>query len=186
LVLENSQMPNRAVFLDRDGTLIVEKNYLSDPNDVELITGAVEALKLLEAAGFTLILVTNQSAIGRGMFDEARLGEIHQRLEQILAADNLKLDGIYYCPHHPDDGCKCRKPATRMVSRAERELGVVSGKSFMIGDNLSDIALARNIGATSLLVRTGYGTILEQERVADADYVVDDILAAAQQICALS
>jgi D-glycero-D-manno-heptose 1,7-bisphosphate phosphatase len=179
-------MPDRAVFLDRDGTLIVEKNYLSDPDDIELIPGAVEALKLLEAAGFKLILVTNQSAIGRGMFDEARLAEIHQRLENILAADNLKLDGIYYCPHHPDDGCECRKPATGMPTRAERDLSVVPGMSFMIGDNLADIKLAQNIGATSLLVRTGYGKILEQERVADADYVVDDILAAAQQICALS
>jgi len=178
-------MPDRAIFLDRDGTLIVEKNYLSDPDDVELLPSAVEALKLLEAAGFKLILVTNQSAIGRGMFDEARLGEIHLRLEQILAAENLKLDGIYYCPHHPDDACECRKPAIGMVSRAERELDVVSSKSFMIGDNLADIELARNMGATSILVRTGYGTLLEQERVADSDYVVDDILAAAQQICAL-
>jgi D-glycero-D-manno-heptose 1,7-bisphosphate phosphatase len=178
-------MPDRAVFLDRDGTLIVEKHYLSDPEDVELIPGAVEALKLLEAAGFKLILVTNQSAIGRGMFDETRLGEIHSRLGQILAADDLVLDGMYYCPHHPDDGCDCRKPATGMPRRAEQELSVASTDSFMIGDNLADIGLARNIGATSLLVRTGYGTILEQQRVAHADYVVDDILAAAQQICAL-
>lgn len=186
MVLKSSKMLDRAVFLDRDGTLIVEKNYLSDPDDVELIPGAIEALKLLEASGFKLVLVTNQSAIGRGMFDEVRLAEIHRRLEQILADDNLKLDGIYYCPHHPDDTCPCRKPATGMVKMAERDLSVVPGKSFMIGDNFADIELARNIGATSLLVRTGYGMKLGQKRVEDADYVVDDILAAAQQICVLS
>ena len=178
-------MPDRAVFLDRDGTLIVEKNYLSDPDDIELIPDAIEALNMLADSGFKLILVTNQSAIGRGMFDLARLDEIHARFEHLLAQGGARLDGIYFCPHHPDDDCECRKPKTGMVRQAAREFDVDADRSFMIGDNLADIELGRNMNGQSLLVRTGYGTVLERERVAEPDYVVDDVLSAAQLICGL-
>ncbi len=177
-------MRNRAVFLDRDGTLIVEKHYLSEPADVELLPGAVEALKLMKSAGFKLILVTNQSAIGRGIFDESRLGEIHAKFEMLLAEQDIMLDSIHYCPHLPTDNCDCRKPSSGMADKAQILHSIDFEKSFVVGDNLGDVGLGKNIGAKSILVRTGYGAKIESQAVADAHLVVDDVLTAAQNICA--
>ena len=118
-----SMSQRRFVLLDRDGTLIVERNYLSDPDQVELIPGAAAGLRRLAARGLGLVLVTNQSGIGRGFFDAARLAEIHERLTALLRAERVELDGIYVCPHHPDQACDCRKPRPALVLRAAAELG---------------------------------------------------------------
>lgn len=178
-------MHDRAVFIDRDGTLIVEKHYLSDPNDVELLPGTIEALKMLRSADFKLIVVTNQSAIARGIINEQRLEEIHIRFRELLAEHDVIVDDIYHCPHGPDDHCECRKPKTGMGETARQEHSIDLSKSFVIGDNLGDIGMGRNLGAQSILVRTGYGAKIEADGVAGAHHIVDDVLAAARQICTM-
>jgi len=172
--------PQRYTVLDRDGTIIVERNYLSDPDEVELLPGAAEGLRQLRALGLGLVVVTNQSAIGRGYFDEARLERIHQRLRERLAAEGVQLDGIYFCPHLPDDECGCRKPRTGLMERAARELGFDPAAAFVIGDKPCDVEMGRRVGATTFLVRTGYGA--QHEGATPADYVVDGVAEAAQVI----
>jgi len=170
------------VFLDRDGTLIVEKNYLHDPGGVEVIEGAAEAIRRLHDGGFGVALITNQSAIGRGYFGLERLQMIHQRLEDLLAADGATLDAIYVCPHTPDDGCACRKPGIDMITTAAGDHEVDLKRSFIIGDKECDIDCGINAGLTTILVRTGYGSRLETEIGERADYVADNLLEAADWI----
>lgn len=170
----------RFVALDRDGTLITERHYLSDPDQVELLPGAAEGLRQLRTIGLGLVVITNQSAIGRGLFDEARLEQIHQRLRELLAAEGVQLDGIYFCPHRPDEDCACRKPRTGLMELAARELGFDPAAAFVIGDKPCDIELGRNVGATTFLVRTGYGA--QHEGATPADYVVDGLEEAARVI----
>lgn len=168
------------VVLDRDGTVIVERNYLSDPDQVELIPGAGPSLLALSRLGLGLLIATNQSGIGRGYFDQARLEQVHQRLNTLLAAEGVQLDAIYFCPHLPEDSCSCRKPETGMMERAAGQIGLDPSVSFVVGDNQTDIDLGRRMGATTLLVRTGYGARVEA--TAQSDYVVDDITDAASVI----
>jgi D-glycero-D-manno-heptose 1,7-bisphosphate phosphatase len=177
--------PRRFVLLDRDGTLIVEKHYLSDPDQVELIEGAAEGLRRLAARGLGLIVVTNQSGIGRGLFDAARLAQIHERLRGQLRAERVELDGIFVCPHHPDEACACRKPRTGLVERAASELGFEPSRAFVVGDMASDVALGRALGAITLLVRTGHGAATLARREASPDHVVADLREAAERIEAL-
>jgi histidinol-phosphate phosphatase family protein len=172
----------RYVALDRDGTIIVERHYLSDPNLVELLPGAAAGLRELRALGFGLVVVTNQSAIGRGFFDQAQLGRIHARLEELLEAEGVRLDGIYACPHLPDDACACRKPNVGLLEAASQDLGFDAAETFVIGDNVSDIQLGRRAGATTILVRTGYGAAVADAGAAHADHVVDDLVSAAKVV----
>ena len=175
-------MNKRFVLLDRDGTIVVERNYLSHPDQIKLIPGAAEGLKLLAQLGLGLLVVTNQSGIARGYFDEVRLAQIHERMCDLLAEQGVRLDGIYVCPHMPKDHCGCRKPQAGLVATAAAELGFDPTDSFMVGDKPCDVELGRRIGACTFLVRTGYGTQHEREKTAQADYVVDDLLAAARII----
>ncbi len=154
--------PRRYVLLDRDGTVIVERNYLSDPSQVELIPGAAEGLRSLSRMGLGLLIVTNQSGIGRGYFDDARLAEIHGRMCGMLADEGVVLDGIYVCPHTPEEGCDCRKPRTGLISQAAARHGFEPAEAFVIGDKACDIELGQRIGACTLLVRTGYGAQYEK------------------------
>lgn len=172
----------RFVLLDRDGTLIRERHYLTDPDEVELITGASEALKRMRALGLGIIVVTNQSAMGRGMLDGVRLEQIHDRLRALLAAQGVALDAIYVCPHTPDDRCECRKPRPGLVERARRELELDPRRSFVVGDQASDIALGAGVGATTLLVCTGYGAETALARRVLPDHTVRDVAAAAEMI----
>jgi D-glycero-D-manno-heptose 1,7-bisphosphate phosphatase len=174
--------PRRFVLLDRDGTLIVEKHYLSDPDQIELIGGAAEGLRRLAARGLGLALVTNQSGIGRGLFDAQRLAEIHQRLVVKLRAEGVALDGIFVCPHHPGQQCACRKPQTGLALRAAAELGFEPARAFVVGDMASDIGLGQALGATTLLVRTGYGAETLARGEANPDHVVADLTEAAERI----
>jgi D-glycero-D-manno-heptose 1,7-bisphosphate phosphatase len=170
------------LFIDRDGTLIEERNYLSDPNDVQLLPGAWEGLKAFRAAGFRLILLTNQSGVGRGFFTEGRLAEIHDRMNAMLAVHGVALDYILYCPHKPDDACSCRKPNTALAVRAMAEYPNVPLRVIVIGDKESDIEMGKRLSATTVLVRTGYGEWeLGRGKVA-ADYVANDILDAARML----
>lgn len=175
--------PNkRYVLFDRDGTLITERNYLSDPDQVELIPGTTEGLRQLSQLGFGLAVLTNQSGIARGYFDQKRLAEIHKRMCDMLAAGDVRLDGIYVCPHLPEDNCTCRKPRTGLVKTAAAELGFDPATSFVVGDKPCDIELGRQIGASTFLVRTGYGIKYEGSKTSQADHVVDDVLEAATVI----
>ncbi|MBF0166007.1 MAG: D-glycero-beta-D-manno-heptose 1,7-bisphosphate 7-phosphatase [Alphaproteobacteria bacterium] len=170
----------RFVLIDRDGTLNVERDYLSDPDGLELIPGAGEGLRLLRDRGFGLAVMTNQSGIARGYFTQASLDAIHQRLTELLAGEGIVLDGIYVCPHGPDEDCTCRKPLPGMVLQAARDLGFDPEQAFVIGDKTADVELGRAVGATSILVRTGYGR--EHESRCQPDHVADNLLEAAKWI----
>ncbi|MGE5477764.1 MAG: D-glycero-beta-D-manno-heptose 1,7-bisphosphate 7-phosphatase [Bacteroidales bacterium] len=171
----------RFVLIDRDGTLNVEKHYLSDPDQLELYPGAAAALKRLRQAGFGIAVLTNQSGIARGYFDMARLEQIHDRLRALLAAEGVTLDGIYLCPHGPGDDCRCRKPLPGMVEQAVAEHGFDPAQGYMIGDKEVDVELGRAVGATTFLVRTGHGHKAAAAG-SKADHVVDDLAAAVAVI----
>lgn len=172
----------RFAALDRDGTIIFEKHYLSYPDQVELLPGAAQGLRQLSALGLGLIVVTNQSAISRGFFDIRRLDQIHERLYKLLAAEQIHFDGIYFCPHLPDEGCFCRKPQTGLLELAAKELNFDPQESFVIGDNICDIDMGKNARATTLLVRTGYGSQVAAHSDRNPDYIVDGLSEAAQVI----
>jgi D-glycero-D-manno-heptose 1,7-bisphosphate phosphatase len=172
----------RFVLIDRDGTLNVEKHYLSDPDQMELIAGAGTALRTLRQAGLGIAVITNQSGIARGYFDLARLDAIHDRLRALLAAEDAAVDGIYLCPHGPDDDCACRKPLPGMIEQAVAEFGFDPTQSFVIGDKEVDVELGVGIGAETFLVRTGHGA--KYVAGTKADHVVDDLPAAARLILA--
>ena len=172
------------VFLDRDGTLIVERNYLSDPDGVELLPGVPLALRRLREAGFGSAIVTNQSGIGRGYFGADRVDAIHERLRELLADQGACVDAIYVCPHRPDEGCACRKPGIALIQAAIREHGVDADASFIIGDNQCDIGCGTNAGITPILVRTGYGGSVEKEIGPSAQFVASDLLEAVEWILA--
>ncbi len=175
-------MQKAFVILDRDGTIIEERHYLSDPDDVRLLPNAAAGLRQMQSFGFGLIVVTNQSAIGRGKFSEARLAEIHARMEVLLLEEGVRLNGIYYCPHTPDDQCRCRKPEPGMIDQAVAVLGFDPTLCVVIGDKRCDVDLGRQVGAKTILVRTGYGAQEELSGIVFADAVVDDLLAAAERI----
>lgn len=172
----------RFAILDRDGTIIFDRHYLSDPAQVELLPGAVEGMRQLAQMGLGLIAVTNQSGVGRGYFDEVRLAEIHHRLEELLAAEGIYLDDIYYCPHLPQDNCPCRKPLPGLITKAAQDWQFHPPDSFVIGDKPCDIDLGKNVGATTILVKTGYGSEVALSGEVTPDYIVEDLLSAAQAI----
>lgn len=151
-----------AVFLDRDGTVNVDVHHLRRAEDLRLIPGAGEAIARLNAAGYVVVVVTNQSVVARGLASEADLARIHAELRRQLVAYDAILDGIYHCPHHPDYGdppmvCDCRKPAPGMLLRAAVEHGIDLGCSIMVGDSETDLQAGWAAGCRCALVRTGYG-----------------------------
>ena len=159
---------NRAVFLDRDGTLIVEKNYLHRPEDVEVFPGAGAALKALSAAGFKLIIVTNQSGIGRGYYTLADAERVNARVGEILAREGVRFEKIYIAPEAPDQPSRVRKPSPQFLFDARDEFNLNLAESFMVGDKLIDLECGWNAGVkASILVRTGYGAELERQSAAE-------------------
>jgi len=168
----------KAVFLDRDGTLVEEVNYLSRVEDLRLFPFTFESLKLLKNAGYLLIVVTNQSGIGRGLYTEADMHAIHAEM-------NLQLDGLidafYFCPHLPDEGCSCRKPELGTIEAASARFEIAIENSWVVGDKNLDRELGENAGARSILVRTGYGA--NHEKMSGrSDNVVDDLSKAVELI----
>ena len=154
---------NRAVFLDRDGTLIVEKNYLHNPEEVELFPGAGAALKKLSDAGFKLIIVTNQSGIGRGYFTLADAGRVNERVNREFARDGVRFEKTYIAPEAPDQPSRVRKPSPQFLFDARDEFNLNLAESFMVGDKLIDLECGWNAGVKkSILVRTGYGAEVER------------------------
>lgn len=170
----------RFVILDRDGTLIVERNYLSRPEDVELVEGAAEGLRHFEELGWGSIVVTNQSGVNRGYFSREAVDAVHERMLALLAESGAKIDAIYVCPHRPDEGCDCRKPQTALVLRAAADWDFDPARCLFIGDKACDVELGRALGGTTMLVRTGYGEEELRRKNVSADYVVRDLKEAAE------
>ena len=166
-----------AVFLDRDGTLMRDVDYCGQPENVHVLEGAAEALQRLKKAGYKLFVITNQSGIGRGYFNEQQYREVEAELARQIG-DKL-IDETYYCPHLPQDKCNCRKPSPQMVVRAANEHNIDVTRSYFIGDKRSDIECGRNAGAKTILVRTGYGK--ETDR-GIADFVAENLTEAADLI----
>jgi D-glycero-D-manno-heptose 1,7-bisphosphate phosphatase len=176
---------NRAVFLDRDGTLIAEKNYLSRPEDVEVFPGAGTALKKLSAAGYKLVIITNQSGIGRGYFTLADAGRVNEHLAREFARDGVRFEKIYIAPESPDQPSRGRKPSPQFLFDARDEFDLNLAESYMVGDKLIDLECGWNAGVKkSILVRTGYGA--EVERASAGKFasalIVDDLNGMADWI----
>ena len=167
------------VFLDRDGTTNRDTGYIKTPDELQIFPGAVEAVARLKQAGARVVMITNQSGVGRGLFSADTLGAIHARLRSVFEAGGAPFDGLYYCPHHPDDGCACRKPGTAMVERAVADLGLDLSRAYVLGDQRRDVDLARRIGAKGILVTTGPTSTQALEELRQEgtvpDYVATDL-----------
>ncbi|MEE9219168.1 MAG: D-glycero-beta-D-manno-heptose 1,7-bisphosphate 7-phosphatase [Acidobacteriota bacterium] len=182
-------MKSRAIFLDRDGTVSFEVGYINHVSRLQVMPQSVEAIRCINQAGFRAVVVTNQSGVARGYFEEPLLEKVHDSLRRQLAAGNARVDGIYYCPHHPREGkppfrqdCTCRKPSIGMLEKAARDLDIQLSGSYMVGDTLVDMRTARNAGLCSVLVLTGYGRG-EFEHHAhqwpfQPDHIAEDLRAA--------
>ena len=188
--MTSPQTPGRlrpAVFLDRDGTINEDVGYLSELAHLTLYPWAIDAVRLLNRAGYLVVMVTNQGGIGRGMIRPEFVGELHAVIDQRLAAGGAHVDGWYFCPHHPEaliddlrQECGCRKPAPGMALDAARDLGIDLARSWVIGDKWIDVQLGQRIGGRAVLVRTGWGVIEEGVRPAgQAVEAIRDSLAGA-------
>jgi D-glycero-D-manno-heptose 1,7-bisphosphate phosphatase len=185
-------MKNRAVFLDRDGTINAEAGYPADYSRISIYPASFGAVRLLNRGGLLAIVITNQSGVGRGYFSEEVLADIHDKMKEAFAARDARLDAIYYCPHFEDSEraeyrrrCDCRKPAAGLARRAASEFRLDLSRSYTVGDKVEDIIFGMNIGATPILVLTGFGREslerLREQRVKPA-FIAPDILAAAEWI----
>ncbi len=178
----------KAVFLDRDGTIIEDMNYLRDPANVKLIPGASSGIKLLKENGFRIVIVTNQSGIARGYFDLATLENIHEVMDMLLRYEGVFIDAIYFCPHHPEGlieqyrvDCSCRKPSPLLARKAKLDLDISLEDSYMIGDKESDVIFGYNFGAKgSILVTNGKCKI--NDIIVKPNYVANDLQEAAKWI----
>lgn len=176
-------MPRRAVFADRDGTIIEDRQYVADPAHVALIPGAPAALRKMREMGFALVVVTNQSGIGRGLYTLADYRRVAAETDRQLARAGMVVDATYFCPDAPggDPRRTCRKPSPVMYGRAARDLELELSRSYFIGDKRSDVLPARELDGTGILVRTGHGR-LHAEDLEEDFRVVDDLAAAADLI----
>jgi len=182
----------KAVFLDRDGTINEEQEYLWQVEAFRFIDGAIEGIRLLNAAGFMVVVVTNQSGIGRGYYTEDDLDRLHRYMDAELEKSGVKITACYYCPHHPLHGvgrygteCACRKPLPGMLLQAAGELDIDLAASWMVGDKKADIDAGLAAGCRPVLVRTGYGEA-EAGLLSEAVPVVKDLLEAARLIISRS
>lgn len=177
---------NIAVFIDRDGTVTEEVGYLNNIDRLKLIKGTSNAIRLLNKKGLKVVVITNQAGVARGYFPEELIHKAHERLKKLLSKSGAYLDGIYYCPHHPEGKnkkyrkiCDCRKPNPGMIETAANELNIDIKSSYVVGDKLSDVALAQNVGAKGILVLTGYGKgeleYFKDNGCKKPDYVAEDL-----------
>jgi D-glycero-D-manno-heptose 1,7-bisphosphate phosphatase len=170
-----------AVFLDRDGVIILEKNFQCDPKTIEFIPGAIQALRNL-GTNFLAAVISNQSGVARGYFAEEDVIRFHRALDEMLGKSKAAISGWYFCPHGPDDKCECRKPKPGMILRAAKELPIDLEASWMVGDKSSDIGAGKGAGLKTILVRTGYGGKEPGAIDIRPDFVADDLLAAVDII----
>lgn len=178
----------RAVFLDRDGTICEDLGYINSINQIHLIPKSAEAIRLLNQKGFRVVVITNQSGVARGVIPEENLANIHAELLRQLKEEKAFLDGMYYCPHHPTDGyppylqdCTCRKPGTGLLERAALDLDLDLTVSYMVGDHFSDVECGKRVGAKTVLLLTGHGRQTlerQQEWPFQPDYIAHDLYEA--------
>ena len=182
-------MGRRAIIMDRDGTVCDEVGYVNHVDRVRLLPRSAEAVRAANEAGFQTVVVTNQAGVARGYFAESLVDEVHERIRALLAHEGARLDGIYYCPHHPEVGatayrkaCTCRKPLPGMLLRARDEMGIDLSASYMVGDSIKDVEAGHRAGTTSVLVLTGYGKgeLAHQSHAwpMQPHHVATDLLAA--------
>ena len=180
-----AERPIPAVFLDRDGTINVEKNYLYRIEDWEWIPGAKEAITQLNEAGFLVVVVSNQAGIARGLYTEQDVNFLHKHVSTELMCEGGKIDAYYFCPHHPEHGenraCECRKPSPNMLIEAARALNIDLAKSWMLGDKVVDVQAGQLAGVSTILVRTGYGEV-ESGKSSGAKFVAKSIFEAIVRI----
>jgi len=177
------RIEGRAVFIDKDGTLIHDVPYNVDPKNVQLTMRAGRALRRMKNAGYQLIVVSNQSGVARGLFEEKDLLPINRQIQTLLAPYGVKVDAFYYCPHGPDDGCKCRKPMPGMILRAARDNAVDPQISWMIGDILNDVEAGNRAGCRTIHVDNGNETEWVRSDYRQPLYTVKDLAEAAEIIC---
>lgn len=175
--------PKPAIFVDRDGTLIEEVDHLSNVRDLVIFPSSLTAVKLLKTNGFLVIVITNQSGIGRGYFNELSMRSIH---DEISLEMHDGIDGFYFCPHLPDAGCRCRKPGLGMIEDACRDFAIDMSRSWMIGDKNIDIETGHNAGIKSAMVSTGYGMIHKRLLQQQPEIIADDLLDAVEKLLALA
>ncbi len=185
----------RAIVMDRDGTVCDEVGYVNHASRIRLLPRSAAAIRRAREAGFKTAIVTNQAGVARGYFDEELIHRVHDRVRELLAAGGAAVDAIYYCPHHPDAGappyradCDCRKPRPGMLLRARDELGIDLARSYLVGDSMRDIEAGHRVGATTVLVLTGYGRGELEYRSAGwktrPDHVAEDLMDAVLWILA--
>src|SRR5882672_6284479 len=177
---------HRAVFLDRDGTIVEDPGFLHEPEKVTLLPGAAEAIRRLNEAGYRVVIVTNQSGIARGRYTVADYEAVQRRLGELLAAKGARIDAAYFCPHHPllSGPCECRKPGVKLFREAQAAFDIDFSRSWWVGDRLSDVQPARLLGGEGILVATGEGVLHHGQARALGVTVVADLAAAVQKILA--
>lgn len=175
---EGAQTGKRFALLDRDGTVVIDKIYLSDPAGLEFAPGVIEGLRLMRDAGLRFLMITNQSGVARGYFDEETLARIHRRLCEMLAQEGIDLEAIYYCPHGPSDGCRCRKPQPGLVLDAMANFGFSPEEAVLIGDSEADMGAATASGLTGIRVAPPNAAAIAAPDAAP------DFLAAARRAVA--
>ena len=174
---------NRFVILDRDGTIILEtQEYITKPEQISFLPGSIDGMKKIYDAGFNIIIITNQSVVGRGIISKKQLEKIHKSINQTLLEKKIKIKGIFYCPHKPNFGCLCRKPKIELVTKAAKDLNFNTESSFVVGDQETDINLAKKIQSTSILVLTGQGKKFEKKMKDKVDYIASNLSEAADLI----
>ena len=173
---------NRAVFIDRDGTIARDVPYCSRPEDFELLPDVVEGVKLLNERNFKVVVVTNQSGVARGYFTEETLAKIHDKMRAELARYGARVDAIYYCPHHPDDNCECRKPKPKMLLHAASDLDIDLKQSFIIGDSDMDVEAGNRAGCRSIRIAEASTEGELEKRMLYTDYVAPNVNDATQWI----
>lgn len=179
----------RAVFLDRDGTMLEEGNYVDRLDRLIFFPYTIDAIRMLNDERFAVVVVTNQSGVARGMYPESFVAAAHQHIDERLRAGGARVDGYYYCPHHPEGSvaelrrdCECRKPRPGQLLQAAKDLNLDLPQSFIVGDRWKDIEAGRAVGTRAVLVRTGYGREAEHEKPTDDTLVVDNLIQAVAWI----
>jgi D-glycero-D-manno-heptose 1,7-bisphosphate phosphatase len=177
---------NRAVFLDRDGTIVEDPGFLHEPEKVTLLPGAAEAIRRLNEAGYRVVIVTNQSGIARGRYTVADYEAVQRRLDELLAARGARIDAAYFCPHHPllSGPCECRKPGLKLFREAQAAFDIDFSRSWWVGDRLSDVQPARLLGGEGILVATGEGNLQQGQARALGVMLVADLASAVEKILA--
>jgi len=183
------QQLNKTIFLDRDGTIIEDSGYISTPEQIKFIPGSIEAIKLLNEAKYKVIVITNQSGVARGLFSEDMLQTIDKTLHKKILNGGAHLDGLYYCPHHPEHGvypyrreCDCRKPQAGLIKKAAKEHHSDLAQSYMIGDHSCDIGAGSAAGVKTVFLLTGHGTHEQGKLATKPNHTAADLLAAVKWV----